>query len=93
MFEKIQHIGYYTADLAAAIDWYNKGFGALSAGGGDVAASVQVPGGGINAFLRFGQVEVELIQPGGYVGSAPGRAGDAPCGLRGAGHPPGHCGV
>ena len=64
MFDKIQHIGYYCADLEAAIAWYNQGFGALSAGGGDVAVSVQVPGGGINAFLRFGQVEVELIQPG-----------------------------
>ena len=63
MFDKIQHIGYYCADLEAAIAWYNKGFGAESAGGGDVAVSVQVPGGGINAFLRFGQVEVELIQP------------------------------
>ena len=63
MFDKIQHIGYYCADLNAAIAWYNKGFGALSAGGGDLATSVQVPGGGINAFLRFGQVEVELIQP------------------------------
>ena len=63
MFDKIQHIGYYCADLEAAVAWYNRGFGAESAGGGDVAVSVQVPGGGINAFLRFGQVEVELIQP------------------------------
>ena len=63
MFDKIQHIGYYTADLEAAIAWFNRGFGAENAGGGAVASSVQVPGGGSNAFLRFGQVEVELIQP------------------------------
>ena len=63
MFEKIQHIGYYCADLEAAVAWYNQGFGALRAGGGDLAVSVQVPEGGANAFLRFGQVEVELIQP------------------------------
>ncbi len=63
MFDKIQHIGYYVADLSAAVAWYNRGFGAERADGGAVASSVQVPGGGVNAFLRFGQVEVELIQP------------------------------
>ncbi len=63
MFDKIQHIGYYTADLDAAVAWFNRGFGAENADGGPVSSSVQVPGGGVNAFLRFGQVEVELIQP------------------------------
>lgn len=63
MFDKIQHIGYYTADLDAAVAWFRQGFGAERADGGPVASSVQVPGGGVNAFLRFGQVEVELIQP------------------------------
>jgi catechol 2,3-dioxygenase-like lactoylglutathione lyase family enzyme len=63
MFDKIQHIGYYTANLDAAVAWFNQGFGSENAGGGVVASSVQVPGGGSNAFLRFGQVEVELIQP------------------------------
>ena len=63
MFDKIQHIGYYTADLEAAVAWFNQGFGSENAGGGVVASSVQVPGGGSNAFLRFGQVEVELLQP------------------------------
>ncbi len=62
MFDKIQHIGYLTADLEAAVTWFNQGFGAENADGGAVASSVQVPGGGVNAFLRFGQVEVELIQ-------------------------------
>ena len=63
MFDKIQHIGYYTANLDAAVAWFNQGFGSENAGGGVVASSVQVPGGGSNAFLRFGQVEVELLQP------------------------------
>lgn len=63
MFDKIQHIGYYTADLDAAVAWFHQSFGAENADGGPVASSVQVPGGGVNAFLRFGQVEVELIQP------------------------------
>ena len=63
MFDKIQHIGYLVADLDAAVAWFNQGFGSENAGGGAVLSSVQVPGGGSNAFLRFGQVEVELIQP------------------------------
>lgn len=63
MFDQIQHIGYLVADLEAAVAWFNRGFGAGNAGGGAVRSSVQVPGGGSNAFLRFGQVEVELIQP------------------------------
>ena len=68
MFDKIQHIGYYTADLDAAVAWFRQGFGAEKADGGLVASSVQVPGGGVNAFLRFGQVEVELIQPADTAG-------------------------
>lgn len=68
MFDKIQHIGYYTADLDAAVAWFRQGFGAAKADGGLVTSSVQVPGGGVNAFLRFGQVEVELIQPADTAG-------------------------
>ncbi len=71
MFDKIQHIGYLVADLEAAVAWFNRGFGAGNAGGGAVRSSVQVPGGGRNAFLRFGQVEVELIQPADTAGLPP----------------------
>jgi len=65
MFDKIQHIGYLVADLDSAIAWFGKGFGAQRAGGGPVAAApaIGLAAGGQNAFLRFGQVEVELIEP------------------------------
>ncbi len=64
MFDKIQHIGYEVADLDAAIAWFKKGFGGERIGGGPLGASAAVPSGGRNAFVRFGQVEVELIEPG-----------------------------
>ena len=38
MFDKIQHIGYYTADLDAAVAWFRQGFGAERADGGSPAA-------------------------------------------------------
>ncbi|MBM3223858.1 MAG: hypothetical protein FJZ47_08670 [Candidatus Tectomicrobia bacterium] len=63
MFDKIQHIGYLVDDLDKAIHWYQQRFGAERAGGGPVASSRMVPGGGRNAFVHFGQVEAELIEP------------------------------
>ena len=65
MFDKIQHIGYLVADLDAAIAWFGKGFGAQRAGGGPIAAApaIGLASGGRNAFVRFGQVEVELLEP------------------------------
>ena len=63
MFEKIQHIGYLVADLDAAVRWFETGFGGQNAGGGNLGSSVAVPGGGRNAFIHFGQVETELIEP------------------------------
>ncbi len=63
MFDKIQHVGYLVGDLDAAVAWYEKAFGGKSAGGGPIRGSVAVPSGGRNAYVRFGQVEVELIEP------------------------------
>jgi catechol 2,3-dioxygenase-like lactoylglutathione lyase family enzyme len=63
MFDKIQHIGYLVDDLEQAIGWFKNGFGAECAGGGAVQSSRAVPGGGRNAFVHFGQVEAELIEP------------------------------
>ena len=64
MFQKIQHIGYLTSDLEAAVVWFQQSFGAVNAGGGPMAESYAVPSGGRNAFVNFGQVQVELIEPG-----------------------------
>ena len=63
MFEKIQHIGYLTPDLDAAIAWFEKSFGATNAGGGPLGNSIAVPSGGRNAYVRFGQAEAEIIEP------------------------------
>ena len=63
MFEKIQHIGYLTPDLDAAIAWFEKSFGATNAGGGPLGKSYAVPSGGRNAYVRFGQAEAEIIEP------------------------------
>jgi catechol 2,3-dioxygenase-like lactoylglutathione lyase family enzyme len=63
MFDKIQHIGYVVGDLDAAIAWFEKGFGGKKAAGGPIGASGLFPSGGRNAFVHFGQVEVELIEP------------------------------
>jgi methylmalonyl-CoA/ethylmalonyl-CoA epimerase len=64
MFDKIQHIGYLVDDLDKAVAWFKNAFGAERAGGGPVQSSHVVPSGGRNAFVRFGQVEAELIEPG-----------------------------
>ena len=63
MFDKIQHIGYLVGDLDRAVAWFKQGLGAENAGGGPVQSSRVVPGGGRNAFVHFGQVEAELIEP------------------------------
>jgi methylmalonyl-CoA/ethylmalonyl-CoA epimerase len=64
MFEKIQHVGYLVDDLDKAVAWFKHGFGAEYAGGGPMGSSRAVPSGGRNAFVHFGQVEAELIEPG-----------------------------
>ena len=56
--ERIVHAGYLVKDLDAAIDWYVQRFSGTHVGGG---ASRR---GGRNAFVNFGQVQVELIEPG-----------------------------
>ena len=63
MFEKIQHIGYLVSDLDVAIGWFAKTFGGLNAGGSNLPDGPVVPSGGRNAFIHFGQIEVELIEP------------------------------
>ena len=63
MFERIQHIGYLTADLDGAVDWFTRSFGAVNSGGGPISESYAVPSGGRNAYVRFGQVEAEIIEP------------------------------
>ncbi|MFV0296602.1 MAG: VOC family protein [Hyphomicrobiaceae bacterium] len=63
MFYGIQHIGYLVADLDQAVAWFGTAFGAVNAGGTEMKDSPMVPGGGVNAFVRFGTVEVELMQP------------------------------
>ena len=63
MFEKIQHIGYLTPDLDAAIAWFEKSFGAANAGGGPLGKIYALPSGGRNAYLRFGNAEAELLEP------------------------------
>lgn len=57
MFNKIQHVGYRVRDLARALSWFAERFGARRAAGG--AAQL----GGRNAFVRFGHIEVELLEP------------------------------
>ena len=63
MFDKIQHIGYLTSDLEAAVEWFERSFGAVNAGGGPLSPSCAVPSGGRNAYVRFGQAEAEIIEP------------------------------
>ena len=43
MFDKIQHIGYLTSDLDAAVGWFERSFGAVNAGGGPLSPSYAVP--------------------------------------------------
>jgi methylmalonyl-CoA/ethylmalonyl-CoA epimerase len=63
MFDDIQHIGYLVDDLEAGIGWFKTAFAAVNAGGTTMQPSPMVPSGGRNAFVRFGAVEVELMQP------------------------------
>ena len=63
MFDDILHVGYLVRDLDRAVAWFAKVFGAENAGGGQMADTRVVPGGGRNAFVRFGGTEVELMQP------------------------------
>lgn len=63
MFDAIQHIGYLVADLEKAVAWFGRAFGATNVGGGGLADGPVVPGGGRNAFVQFGGVEAELMQP------------------------------
>ena len=63
MFQQIQHMGYLTPDLDAAVAWFQKSFGATHGGGGPMAESYAVPSGGRNAYLRFGRAEAEIIEP------------------------------
>ena len=63
MFDKIQHIGYLTPDLDAAVAWFERSFGATNAGGSNLGKSYPVPSGGQNAYLRYGRVEAEIIEP------------------------------
>ena len=72
MFQKIQHIGYLTADLDAAVAWFEQSFGAVNAGGGPIPESYAVPSGGRNAYLRFGQAETEIIEPQDKAGLSSG---------------------
>ena len=73
MFQRIQHIGYLTPDLDGAVAWFEKSFGAINAGGGPMQQSYAVPSGGRNAYVRFGHVEAEIIEPGEKKGLATGR--------------------
>lgn len=63
MFEGIQHIGYWVDNLERGVDWFERAFGGRRAGGGNMSDNRISPGGGRNAFVRFGAVEVELMQP------------------------------
>jgi len=56
MIERIQHIGYLVADLDETVAWFENTFGGKKAGGGPLGI-------GRNAIFRFGQVEVDLIEP------------------------------
>ncbi|MGE0768468.1 MAG: VOC family protein [Hyphomicrobiaceae bacterium] len=63
MFEGIQHIGYWVDDLDKGTAWFERVFDGRRVGGGEMAVSRISPSGGHNAFVRFGAVEVELMQP------------------------------
>lgn len=73
MFQKIQHIGYLTTDLDAAVGWFEKSFGGVNAGGGPMNKSYAVPSGGRNAYVRFGQAEAEIIEPEDKKGLSSGK--------------------
>ena len=56
MIERIQHIGYLVAALDETVAWFEKTFGGKKVGGDPLGI-------GRNAIFRFGQVEVDLIEP------------------------------
>jgi methylmalonyl-CoA/ethylmalonyl-CoA epimerase len=53
----IVHAGYVVEDLDAAVAWYVENFGGEYIGGGMSRRGVN------NAFVNFGQVQVELLEP------------------------------
>ncbi|MGE0699474.1 MAG: VOC family protein, partial [Hyphomicrobiaceae bacterium] len=63
MFDGIRHIGYLVADLDKGVQWFARAFGAVHTGGGTMQPSPMFPAGGRNAFVEFGGVEAELMQP------------------------------
>ena len=73
MYLKIQHMGYLTPDLDGAVAWFEKSFGAVNGGGGPLPQSYAVPSGGRNAYMRFGRVEAEIIEPSDKNGLSSGR--------------------
>src|SRR6187431_2433529 len=68
MFDDIVHIGYLVGDLDKAVAWFAHTFGAENAGGGVMRPGGIIPSGGRNAFVRFGQVETELMEPADKTG-------------------------
>jgi catechol 2,3-dioxygenase-like lactoylglutathione lyase family enzyme len=56
--DEIVHAGYLVADVEEAVAWYEKNFGGVAVGG--IGASRR---GARNAYVDFGQVQVELIEP------------------------------
>jgi catechol 2,3-dioxygenase-like lactoylglutathione lyase family enzyme len=49
--------------LDRAVGWFERSFGANRSGGGPLVKSYAVPSGGRNAYVRFGKVESEIIEP------------------------------
>ncbi len=68
MFGTVHHIGYLTDDAGRDVALYERAFG------GKVAAQRDTPDGGKMVFVRFGDSEVELIEPGdkSRLGGRPG---------------------
>ncbi len=57
MFGPVYHTGYNTDDVAKAVAFYEEAFG------GKLLKQVTQPDGTKMAFVRFGDSEVELIEP------------------------------
>jgi len=58
MFGHVYHTGYMTDDVARAVAFYEQKFG------GQLLKQVSQPDGTKMAFVKFGESEVELIEPG-----------------------------
>jgi methylmalonyl-CoA epimerase len=58
MFKDVYHIGYQTDDADAAVALYQQAFG------GELKTQVTNPDGTRLVFVRIGNTEVEIIQPG-----------------------------